>query len=68
MIFRIATVRMAMGIDMIKHRAFRRSANFFPKATISAGNCTRPTVTHVIMMAVTANKLTPWFNKSPPMT
>jgi hypothetical protein len=59
---------MAIGTDRIKERPLLRRANLLPKATISAGSCTKPTVTQVIMRAVTANKLMPYFNNSPPMT
>lgn len=59
---------MAMGIDRIKQIMFLRRANLLPRAVISAGNCTRPTVTHVIIRAVTAKRLTPCLSSSPPIT
>ena len=45
---------------------FLKIANLFPKIADSAGSCIIPTVTHATKKAVTANKLTPWFNNSPP--
>jgi len=65
--FKTTTVIMAIGMDRIKDIAFLVRANFLPRAAISAGNCTKPTVTHVIMRAVTANRLTPYSSNSPPI-
>ena len=45
---------------------FLKKANLFPNIIDSAGNCIIPTVTHATKKAVTAIKLVPKFNNSPP--
>jgi hypothetical protein len=65
--FKIPTVAKAMAMDRAKDMAFHTRANLLPRALISAGNCARPTVTHAIMRAVTAQRPTPYSSNSPPM-
>ena len=59
---------IATIIEKKKAVMFLVIENLFPNNMDSAGNCTKPTVTHDTKKAVTANKLIPWFRNSPPRT
>lgn len=52
----------------IKFKMFRIIAKRIPKAEASRGIIISPTVVHDMMNAVTARRLTPACNSSPPTT
>ena len=62
------TVAIDTKIDRIKLKIFLEIANRLPKIDASAGSCTIPTVTQAAIKAVTAKRLTWFFNSSPPIT